>query len=40
MDISAGVPPGLRTPDHIVRAEELGYRRAWCYDAPAVFADM
>lgn len=40
MDISAGFPPGLRTPDHIVRAEDLGYCRAWCYDAPAVFADV
>jgi 5,10-methylenetetrahydromethanopterin reductase len=40
VDISAGFPPGLRTPDHIARAEELGYRRAWCYDAPAVYADI
>jgi 5,10-methylenetetrahydromethanopterin reductase len=40
MDVSVGFPPGLQTPDHIVRAEQLGYRRAWCYDAPAVFADV
>ncbi len=40
MDISVGFPSGLQVPDHIVRAEELGYRRAWCYDAPAVFGDI
>lgn len=40
MDISVGFPSSLQTPDHIVRAEQLGYRRAWCYDAPAVFADI
>jgi 5,10-methylenetetrahydromethanopterin reductase len=40
MDISVGFPSALRTPDHIVRAEQLGYRRAWCYDAPAVFGDI
>ncbi|MGQ0464977.1 MAG: LLM class flavin-dependent oxidoreductase [Sporichthyaceae bacterium] len=40
MDISVGFPSSLQTPDHIVRAEELGYRRAWCYDAPAIFADI
>jgi 5,10-methylenetetrahydromethanopterin reductase len=40
MDISVGFPSGLQTPDHIARAEQLGYRRAWCYDAPAVFADI
>jgi 5,10-methylenetetrahydromethanopterin reductase len=40
MDISVGFPTSLQTPDHIVRAEQLGYSRAWCYDAPAVFADI
>lgn len=30
----------METPAHIAIAEELGYRRAWCYDSPAVFADM
>ena len=40
MDISVGFPTNLQTPDHIVRAEQLGYSRAWCYDAPAVFADI
>jgi len=43
---SAGVPliscvfaPSLDTPAHIELAERLGYRRAWCYDSPAVYAD-
>lgn len=40
MEFSVGFPSGLSTPEHIVRAEQLGYRRAWCYDAPAVFADI
>jgi 5,10-methylenetetrahydromethanopterin reductase len=40
MDISVGFPSSLQAPDHIVRAEQLGYRRAWCYDAPAVYADI
>lgn len=30
----------MATPDHIVLAEELGYRRAWCYDSPAVLPDV
>jgi 5,10-methylenetetrahydromethanopterin reductase len=40
MDISVGFPTSLQTPDLIVRAEQLGYVRAWCYDAPAVYADI
>jgi len=43
---SAGTPviscvfaPSLDTPAHIELAERLGYRRAWCYDSPAVYAD-
>lgn len=43
---SAGLPvvscvfaPALDTPAHIELAERLGYRRAWCYDSPAVYAD-
>jgi 5,10-methylenetetrahydromethanopterin reductase len=43
---SAGMPviscifaPSLDTPAHIELAERLGYRRAWCYDSPAVCAD-
>ncbi|MGQ0845530.1 MAG: LLM class flavin-dependent oxidoreductase [Sporichthyaceae bacterium] len=40
MEISVGFPSSLHAPAHIVLAEELGYRRAWCYDAPAIFADI
>jgi 5,10-methylenetetrahydromethanopterin reductase len=40
MDISVGFPSGLQTPERIVRAEQLGYHRAWCYDAPAAYADV
>jgi 5,10-methylenetetrahydromethanopterin reductase len=43
---NAGVPviscvfaPSLGTPAHIELAERLGYRRAWCYDSPALCAD-
>ena len=43
---SAGMPviscvfaPSLDTPAHIELAERLGYRQAWCYDSPAVYAD-
>lgn len=31
--------PSLDTPAHIELAERLGYRRAWCYDSPAMYAD-
>lgn len=40
MQISCAFPPSLETPDHIARAEELGYARAWCYDAPALLSDV
>ena len=40
MDISVGLPSTLQAPGHIARAEQLGYHRAWCYDAPAVYADI
>src|SRR5436305_12834758 len=40
MDISCAFPPGLATPDHIVVAESLGFRRAWCYDSPALYPDV
>jgi len=37
--ISCVLAPSLDTPDHIELAERLGYRRAWCYDSPALYAD-
>jgi 5,10-methylenetetrahydromethanopterin reductase len=40
MDISCAFPPGPATPDHIALAEQLGFRRAWCYDSPALYSDV
>jgi 5,10-methylenetetrahydromethanopterin reductase len=40
VDISCAFAPGVATPDHIAIAEALGYRRAWCYDSPALYADV
>jgi 5,10-methylenetetrahydromethanopterin reductase len=40
MDISCAFASSTRTPDHIVEAERLGYRRAWCYDSPALYPDV
>ena len=30
----------MATPDHVARAEALGYRRAWLYDSPALYPDV
>jgi 5,10-methylenetetrahydromethanopterin reductase len=40
MELSCAFAPGCHTADHIVLAEELGYRRAWVYDSPALYADV
>ena len=40
MDISCAFATSLDTPSHIERAEALGYRRAWCYDSPALYPDV
>ena len=40
MDISCAFPPVPETPAHIVLAEELGYKNAWCYDTPALQLDV
>jgi 5,10-methylenetetrahydromethanopterin reductase len=37
--VSCIFAPSLDTPAHIELAERLGYRRAWCYDSPAMYAD-
>src|ERR1700722_8141650 len=37
--VSCVFAPSLETPAHIELAERLGYRRAWCYDSPALCAD-
>src|SRR5438874_4383426 len=40
MEISCSFATSLDTPEHIVLAERLGYRRAWCYDSPALYPDV
>jgi len=40
MDISCAFATSLDTPQQIAIAEELGYRRAWCYDSPALYPDV
>ncbi len=40
MDISCAFATSLDTPRYIAVAEELGYRRAWCYDSPALYPDV
>jgi 5,10-methylenetetrahydromethanopterin reductase len=39
MDISCAFATSTATPDHVVEAERLGYRRAWVYDSPALYPD-
>src|SRR5579862_1870921 len=40
MDISCAFPPADNTPEHVVLAEQLGYRRAWLYDSPALYPEV
>lgn len=40
MDLSCAFATSLDTPAHIAVAEELGYRRAWCYDSPGLYPDV
>jgi len=40
VEISCAFATSLDTPAHIVLAEQLGYRRAWCYDSPALYPDV
>src|SRR5919112_3127791 len=40
MDISYATPTTLDSPEHVVIAEELGYRRAWFYDTPQQSPDV
>ena len=40
MELSCAFATALDTPDHIAIAEELGYRRAWCYDSPGLYPDV
>jgi 5,10-methylenetetrahydromethanopterin reductase len=40
IDISCAFATQMATPDHVVLAESLGYRRAWLYDSPALYPDV
>jgi 5,10-methylenetetrahydromethanopterin reductase len=40
MELSCAFPPGPAVVDHVRLAEELGYRRAWIYDSPALYGDV
>ena len=40
LDLSCAFATSMATPDHVVLAEELGYRRAWFYDSPALYPDV
>lgn len=40
MDLSCAFATSMETPEHVRVAEELGYRRAWCYDSPALYPDV
>jgi 5,10-methylenetetrahydromethanopterin reductase len=40
MEISCAFATSIDTPDHVALAERLGYRRAWCYDSPALYPDV
>jgi 5,10-methylenetetrahydromethanopterin reductase len=40
MELSCAFPPGPDVVDHVRLAEELGYRRAWIYDSPALYGDV
>jgi 5,10-methylenetetrahydromethanopterin reductase len=40
MDLSCAFATSFDTVEHIALAERLGYRRAWCYDSPALYPDV
>lgn len=40
MELSCAFATSLETPEHVRVAEQLGYRRAWCYDSPALYPDV
>ena len=40
LDVSVALPPGRDTPALVALAEELGFRRAWLYDSPALYHDV
>ena len=40
VEISCAFATSMDTPEHVVIAEGLGYRRAWLYDSPALYPDV
>jgi len=40
VDISCAFATSMDTPEHVVLAEQLGYRRAWLYDSPALYPEV
>jgi 5,10-methylenetetrahydromethanopterin reductase len=40
LEMSCAFATSLDTPDHVRIAEDLGYRRAWLYDSPALYPDV
>ena len=40
MEISCAFATSPATPRHVAIAEDLGYRRAWSYDSPALYPDV
>lgn len=40
MEMSCALTSSLEAPEHVRIAEQLGYRRAWLYDSPALYGDV
>jgi 5,10-methylenetetrahydromethanopterin reductase len=40
MELSCGLPPSPDVVRHVEIAEQLGYRRAWIFDSPALYGDI
>jgi 5,10-methylenetetrahydromethanopterin reductase len=40
MHLSCAFATSMDTPEHVRTAEQLGYRRAWCYDSPPLYPDV
>jgi 5,10-methylenetetrahydromethanopterin reductase len=40
VDISCAFATAMDTPEHVALAEQLGYRRAWLYDSPALYPEV
>lgn len=40
VEISCAFATSSTTPEHVELAEELGYKRAWLYDSPALYPDV